>query len=101
MTSDKTELNAALARMVGWERVEAGGTEAIQKAWRFADFHQTMVFVNAVAEVAHAMDHHPDLQVSYNRCVVRYTTHDAGGLTLRDIDAAHRVDALPEGQALA
>lgn len=101
MTSGDLNLSTALAGLHGWQRVEQDGKAAIQKSWRFADFHQTMAFVNAVAAVAHAMDHHPDLHVSYNRCTVRYTTHDAGGLTCRDADAAARVDALPEGRAAA
>ncbi|WP_423453788.1 4a-hydroxytetrahydrobiopterin dehydratase [Ottowia sp. VDI28] len=99
MTSN--DLNAALTGLHGWQRVKHDGKAAIRRSWRFADFHQTMAFVNAVAAVAHAMDHHPDLHVSYNRCIVLYTTHDAGGLTQRDIDAATRVDALPEGRATA
>jgi len=101
MASGEMNLNAALAGLHGWQRVEQDGKGAVQKSWRFADFHQTMAFVNAVAAVAHVMDHHPDLHVRYNRCIVRYTTHDAGGLTQRDIDAATRVDALPEGRPAA
>ncbi len=91
------DLSAALAHLHGWQRVEENGVAALRKSWRFANFHQTMAFVNAVANVAHAMDHHPDLHVSYNRCELRYTTHDAGGLTPLDVEAAHRVDTLPEG----
>ena len=101
MASQNIDLNAALAGLSGWQRTLQEGKEAIQKSWRFADFHQTMAFVNAVAAVAHAMDHHPDLQVSYNRCTVLYTSHEAGGLTHRDIDAAARVDSLAEGRGAA
>lgn len=94
-----TDLSASLAQPEGWKLIELEGAPAIEKSWRFADFHQTMTFANAVAGVAHKMDHHPDMTVSYNRCTVRYTTHDAGGLTQRDLDAATRIDGLPEGFA--
>jgi len=53
-----------------------------------------MAFVNAVAFIAHTQDHHPDLSVHYNRCVVRYATHDVKGLSTTDFDCAARVDAL-------
>ncbi|MCB2023757.1 MAG: 4a-hydroxytetrahydrobiopterin dehydratase [Ottowia sp.] len=82
----------------GWQRTTQDGTPAIERRWRFADFHQTMAFVNAVAGVAHAQDHHPELAVGYGHCTVRYTTHDAGGLTARDLAAAEAVNALPQGQ---
>ncbi len=89
------EIEAFLARHPGWDYRPADGG-ALHKTWRFADFHQTMAFVNAVAAIAHARDHHPDLQIGYDRCAVRWTTHDAGGVTARDAAAAAEVDALPE-----
>lgn len=66
----------------------------LERRFDFADFHQTMAFVNAVAWVAHREDHHPDLHVGYNRCTLRYSTHSAGGLTLNDFICAAKVDAL-------
>jgi 4a-hydroxytetrahydrobiopterin dehydratase len=74
----------------GWQRI-AG---ALQKVWDFPDFHHTMAFVNALAWIAHREDHHPDLGVHYGRCVVRYSTHSAGGITARDFACAAMVDAL-------
>jgi 4a-hydroxytetrahydrobiopterin dehydratase len=74
----------------GWQRI-AG---ALQKSWDFPDFHHTMAFVNALAWIAHREDHHPDLGVHYGRCVVRYSTHSAGGITARDFACAAMVDAL-------
>lgn len=68
--------------------------DALVRTFRFADFHETMAFVNAVAFVAHRQDHHPDLAVSYNRCGVRFSTHDAGGLTRNDFICAAKVGAL-------
>ena len=53
-----------------------------------------MAFVNAVAMIAHVQDHHPDLSVHFNRCVVRFNTHDVAGISLTDIECATQVDAL-------
>ena len=53
-----------------------------------------MAFVNAVAWVAHQQDHHPDLEVGYNRCKIVYTTHAVGGLSLNDFICAAHIDAL-------
>ncbi len=69
----------------------------ITREFRFRDFHQTMAFVNALAWVAHREDHHPDIEVGYNRCVVHYTTHAAAGLTDNDFICAARIDALQNG----
>jgi 4a-hydroxytetrahydrobiopterin dehydratase len=74
----------------GW--VRAGG--AIQKRFDFGNFHETMAFVNAVAWVAHRQDHHPDLHVGYNRCVVRYSTHSVGGLSENDFICAAHIEGL-------
>ena len=71
---------------------------AIEKTYRFANYYQTIAFVNAVAFIAHAQDHHPDLSVHYDRCVVRLQTHDVSGVSARDLDCAARFDEL---QALA
>lgn len=98
-TLTSEDLSKALKSADGWKLSSRPGAPSIEKSWRFADFHQTMDFVNALAHIAHSMDHHPELQVSYGACVVQYTTHDAGGITSRDIDAAVRINALPEGRA--
>jgi pterin-4a-carbinolamine dehydratase len=88
------ELVAKLAQMDGWQLHGDGADVAITKTFRFDDYHETMAFVNAVAFIAHTQDHHPDLSVHYNRCVVRFNTHDVGGISDTDIDCAQRVDAL-------
>jgi 4a-hydroxytetrahydrobiopterin dehydratase len=87
-----TEVDARLSSPQGggWQRV--GG--ALQKRFHFDDYHRTMAFVNAVAWIAHRADHHPDLSVHYGHCVVRWSTHDAGGITDRDFHGAAQVDAL-------
>ena len=89
-----TEIVKRLAALDGWTLAGDGEAVAIEKTFRFANYHETMAFVNAVAFIAHGEDHHPDLSVHYNRCVVRYSTHDAKGLTERDFHCAARVDAL-------
>ncbi|MHA7599660.1 4a-hydroxytetrahydrobiopterin dehydratase [Alicycliphilus sp. T452] len=89
-----TEVVAKLAELQGWTLCGDGADVAIEKTYRFADYHETMAFVNAVAFIAHAQDHHPDLSVHYGRCVVRLNTHDVGGISATDIDCARRIDAL-------
>lgn len=67
---------------------------AIARRFSFKDFHHTMAFVNAVAWIAHQEDHHPDMEVGYNRCVVHFSTHSIGGLSLNDFICAAKIDAL-------
>lgn len=83
-----------LPEIPGWELVEDG--HALRKTFSFKNYYQTMAFVNALAFMAHRQDHHPDLGVHYNRCVVRYSTHDVGGLSENDFICAARADALDE-----
>ena len=66
----------------------------ISKGYSFPDFYETIAFVNALAYIANQEDHHPDLAVSYNKCSVSFSTHDAGGLTENDFICAARVNAL-------
>jgi len=89
-----TEVVAKLAQLDGWSLSGDGAHVAIEKTYRFANYHETIAFVNAVAFIAHTEDHHPDLSVHYDRCVVRLNTHDVGGISPTDIDCATRFDAL-------
>lgn len=82
--------NELLAHLPDWS---IDGIELV-KTFRFDDYYRTMAFVNAVAWIAHGEDHHPDLSVHYNRAVVRFSTHDAGGLTLNDFICAAKTEAL-------
>ena len=84
------EIEKNLAALHGWEKV---GKE-IRKTFGFKNYHETMAFVNASAWVSHCEDHHPDMSVHYNKCVVAYSTHDAGGITLNDFICAAKLDAL-------
>ena len=63
-------------------------------SFNFNNYHETMAFVNAVAWIAHQQDHHPDLQVSYNRCMVNLTTHSVDGLSDNDFICADLIDQL-------
>ncbi|GAA0709264.1 4a-hydroxytetrahydrobiopterin dehydratase [Dokdonella soli] len=89
------EVHAYLANLPGWN-LTADSSE-IRKEFRFADYFHTMAFVNATASIAHREDHHPDLEVGYNRCVVRYSTHDVGGLSLNDFICAAKIEDLRVG----
>jgi len=89
-----TEVVTRLGALTGWKLTGDGPDVAIEKTFSFSNYHETMAFVNAVAFIAHTQDHHPDLSVHYNRCVVRYATHDVKGLSTTDFDCAARVDAL-------
>ncbi|HSR65575.1 MAG TPA: 4a-hydroxytetrahydrobiopterin dehydratase [Xanthomonadaceae bacterium] len=81
-----------LPQVPGWELVEDG--HAISRTYTFPDYYRTIAFVNALAFVANREDHHPDLGVHYDRCVVRYSTHDVGGLSENDFICAAKADAL-------
>ena len=81
-----------LAQLEGWTVIEKG--HAIERTFTFPDYYKTMAFVNALAHMAHREDHHPDLGVHYDRCVVRYSTHDVGGLSENDFICAAKADAL-------
>ena len=89
-----TEIVTALAKLEGWQLCGEGPSLAIEKTCAFSNYYQTMAFVNAVAFIAHLSDHHPDLTVSFNRCIVRFNTHDVGGISSTDFDCASAVDAL-------
>jgi 4a-hydroxytetrahydrobiopterin dehydratase len=67
--------------------------DAISRTWRFADFRTAMIFVNGVAALAEKAGHHPDMAIRYNEVTLCLSTHDAGGLTARDIDLARRIGA--------
>ncbi|MHB1122282.1 MAG: 4a-hydroxytetrahydrobiopterin dehydratase [Ramlibacter sp.] len=89
-----TQVVGRLSSLDGWQLTGDGPDVAIEKTYRFANYHETMSFVNAVAFIANAQDHHPDLSVHYGRCVVRFSTHDVKGLSDTDFECAARVDAL-------
>lgn len=74
----------------GWRLIDG----SLEKTFSFRNFHETMGFANAVAFIANAEDHHPDLALSYGQCTVRFNTHDVNGISVSDFFCASRVDAL-------
>jgi 4a-hydroxytetrahydrobiopterin dehydratase len=85
---DEAAVARALAQLPGWER--AGS--AIRRTYRFEDFRAALAFVNRVGELAERAGHHPDIDIRYNAVTLALTTHDAGGLTGKDLDLARAVD---------
>lgn len=83
-------VHATLEQLPGWKVANDG----LEKTYEFADYYQVMAFVNAIAFVAHGENHHPDLGVHYDKVKVRFTTHDAGGITESDCTSARKVEAL-------
>ena len=88
----EASIRELMPQLPGWSLVEGG--HALAKTFRFADYYRTIAFVNALAHVAHREDHHPDLSVHYDRCEVRWSTHDVGGLSENDFICAAKTDAL-------
>ena len=82
------EIELALAALPGWNR--DGG--AIVRHYKFADFTHAFAFMTRVALLAEKADHHPEWSNVYNKVDIRLTTHDAGGLTQRDVDLARAID---------
>jgi 4a-hydroxytetrahydrobiopterin dehydratase len=85
-----SELQKHLKALAGWSH----GDKRLTKTFKFANYYETIAFVNAIAYIAHRQDHHPDLSVHYNRVEAVYSTHDAGGVTLNDCICAAKVEAL-------
>jgi 4a-hydroxytetrahydrobiopterin dehydratase len=84
------DVAAHLLLVPGWQLVNG----SIEKHYAFPDFHHTMGFVNALAWIANAEDHHPDLALSYGHCTVRFNTHSVNGISINDFICAAKVDAL-------
>jgi 4a-hydroxytetrahydrobiopterin dehydratase len=87
---DDAAIAHELTEISGWER--AGDT--IVKTVKLADFKAAMGFVNEVAEVAEAQNHHPDITIQWNKVTLTLSTHAAGGLTAYDFRLARLLDAL-------
>ena len=88
-----TEVVSQLAQLHNWTLAGDGAAVAIEKTFTFANYYETVAFVNAVAFIAHRQDHHPELSVHFSRCVVRFTTHEVGGLSPSDFECAAQLDA--------
>lgn len=91
---NEKQVTAALKKLPGWRRAEG----AITRTFNFKNYHETMAFVNATAWISHREDHHPDLEVGYNKCKMTYSTHSAGGVTEKDLESAAKIEMLVRGQ---
>ncbi len=83
------EIRERIRELREWER--QGG--AIRRRYAFGSFPEAIAFVNRVATLAEAADHHPDILVEYKNVTLTLTSHDAGGLTPRDFRLAAQIDA--------
>ncbi|MDB5798987.1 MAG: pterin-4-alpha-carbinolamine dehydratase protein [Paucimonas sp.] len=96
---DEAVIVTYLQALPGWQREG----QRIARKFAFANYYKTLAFVNAVAWIAHQQDHHPELTVTYNHCLVRLDTHSVnggqGGLSENDFICAARIDALLDAAA--
>lgn len=81
-----------LALLPGWETA-ADGAE-LRKRFKFPDFADALAFANALGWIAERENHHPDLEIGWGRCVVRFSTHDVGGLSRNDFICAAKTELL-------
>lgn len=87
-TMTPAEVDEQLATLEGWARVD----QAIRKQYTFQDFPEAVLFVSALVPAAEATDHHPDIEIHYQRVTLTYTTHSEGGLTPKDFESARAAD---------
>ena len=90
----RADAERLLAEIPGWSLNDTAGE--IDRTFRFKNYYETIAFVNALAWIVHREDHHPDLEVGYNRCRVRFSTHSVKGLSENDFICAARINALQE-----
>ncbi len=88
LTEDK--IKSALLQLNNWKLLD----NCIEKKFVFTDFLEAIQFINAVATIAEAMQHHPEWNNVYNKVTVTLTTHDAGGITQKDITLAEKMDEI-------
>lgn len=93
----EAELSAALSALSGWTLARDGA--AIRREFTFADFVAAFGFMSRVALLAEKADHHPEWSNVYNRVSIELTTHDADGLSTRDIDLAHAINQMEPAAA--
>jgi 4a-hydroxytetrahydrobiopterin dehydratase len=91
------EIASLRPQVAAWSLITEAATGRLRRELTFADFKAAMVFVNRVAELAEAENHHPDLAIHYNRVELTLWTHDAGGLTENDFILAAKIDELAAG----
>ncbi len=89
------QIKEALGRLSGWQQQE----NAIERTFEFPGFTAAMDFVNQIAALAEAANHHPDIIINYNRVKLVLTSHDSGGVTVRDLALAGRINEKSERKA--
>ena len=87
-----TEVTKRLGEVKEWKKVKS----EITRTFTFKDFNGSMRFVNAVAKEAEKANHHPDIDIRWNKVTLTLSTHDAGGLTEKDFALAKKSDQLAE-----
>jgi len=87
---ERQQVAEALQKLSNWTLQG----DQIERLLTFEDFVDAMIFVNKVAEIAEEEGHHPEIRIVYNRVMLALTTHDAGGLTLKDFQMARRINEL-------
>ena len=88
------ETHRLIDQLPGWK---FGDDESdIGKAFKFPDFAHALAFVNAIGWIAEKENHHPDIELGWGKCTVRFSTHDVGGLSINDFISAAKVEALVE-----
>ena len=92
-TLSETEIDDALAALPGWQR----DGDRIAKEYRLGSFRDAVAFVVRLSYEAEAADHHPDLDVRYDKVTVGLSTHSEGGITAKDVDLARTIEALAPG----
>ena len=90
---DADALSQGLDSLDGW----SGNLGGIEKTWTFTDFDEAVRFVDRVADVVREPNHHPDVDIRWNKVTLRLVTHSAGGLTQADLDTARLIDEQTEG----
>jgi 4a-hydroxytetrahydrobiopterin dehydratase len=93
----ETETQSLINQCEGWQANDTN-TEIIRD-YRFKNYYETISFVNAIAWICHTENHHPDLTVTYNHCIVRFSTHSVSGLSTNDFICAAKANALIKSQS--
>jgi len=88
----ESEITEHLTHLPGWALIDG----ALRKEYKFKSFVQSIRFVNEVAENAESVNHHPDIDIRYDRVTLTLTTHDSGGITHNDVELAASCDGLAD-----
>jgi 4a-hydroxytetrahydrobiopterin dehydratase len=83
-------IQRSLGNLAGWSRKG----DAVTKTFQLLNFVAAMEFVNKIAVIAEKAGHHPDIDIRYNKVIIALSTHDAGGITQKDLDLAKEIEAI-------